>query len=453
MYEFRPVYNKSSDKKKLNHREGEVPGTSRYFSLGIMDSVKEIWRSFRKENAVFIIICIYLIFEYNRPQVVYPIIDIIPWAKSLLLVGALLAFMDKTCKAPPMSAVWPMALFSISVLVSMIFAYSPSVAAEKWVDFFGWVFVVFLLTSVINTKRRLFLFICVYFLVNLKMSQHGFRSWAMNGFGFSGWGVSGSPGWFQNSGEFSMQMAVFLPIVLAYIAEFRLDWSKSVRFFFYLVVIMSVGSIIASGSRGGVLGLAMVGIWALMYSRRRITAFILVLIGAGIIYHVMPSEFIARFETAGEDATSVSRLMYWDYGMEAIKERPWTGIGFKNWTTWVVDTKPELVGLIGGVGRVEVIHNTYLEAGTELGLLGFGAYVFVLLKIFITNFKSVQIARFIDDRFFLATLNGLFGSVLVYIVSSYFVSVLYYPYIWIIYFFSICINIVLSVQRDILWVK
>ena len=402
--------------------------------------LKDIWIGFRQEHAAFVVTCIYLVFEYNRPHMVYPAIDIIPWGKTLLFLAIFLAFSDKTLNRPPAAAVCPMAVFSVCVLLSMAFALSPSIAVKDWVMFFGWLFVVLLITSVVNTRTRLFLFLVVYFLCNLKMAQHGFRSWAMNGFGFAGWGVSGSPGWFQNSGEFSLQMVVFLPLVLAYVATFRYDWSRLVRVFFYALVIMATGSIIASSSRGGILGLIMVGLWCLAYSRQRIKALIVLALVGALIYMAIPPEFIARFETAGEDKTSLSRLAYWEYGKEAIRDNPITGIGFRNWTIWVAAEHPELVGVIGSRDRLEVIHNTYLEAATELGLLGAAAYLAILLQIFLTNHRSAQMARMRKDSFLVATATGLNGSLIGYLAPSYFMSVLYYPYIWILLALTVCVS-------------
>jgi probable O-glycosylation ligase (exosortase A-associated) len=438
---------KSTDKNDRTECELQVSTP-----LGVRNLLKGIWQGFRQEHAAFVVTCIYLIFEYNRPHMIYPALNIIPWGKTLLLLSIFLAFSDRTSKAPPSAAWRSMLFFSSCVLLSMFFAFSPSSAAKEWTMFFGWFFVVLLLTSVVNTRKRLFLFLVVYFLCNLKMAQHGFRSWAMGGFGFSSWGVTGSPGWFQNSGEFSMEMVVFLPLVLAYIAAFRLDWSRWVRLFFYILVIMVIGSIIASASRGGILGLIVVGFWCLSYSRQRIKALIILTLVALLIFIAIPPEFKARFDTAGKDKTSLSRMTYWEYGLNAVRENPLTGVGFRNWTIWVPVMHPELVMRIGSGDHieyhVEVIHNTYLEAATELGLLGLSVYFAILLQIFISNHRSFKIALKVKDRFLAATAMGLNGSLIGYMVPSYFMSVLYYPYIWILLSLTVCVSSICRLQAS-----
>lgn len=415
-------------------------------SPGAVSVLRSIWQGFRQEHVAFIVVCVYLIFEYNRPQQVYPALDIIPWGKTLLISGLLLAFTDRSSTRPPAAAMVPMTAFSLCVLISMVTAFSPATAYRQWVDYFGWLFVVLLITSVVNSRKRLFLFMAVYFLANLKMAQHGFRSWAMGGFGFSSWGVSGSPGWFQNSGEFSMEMVVFLPLVLSYTATFRHEWSRGVKLLFYLLAIMVIGSIVAASNRGGVIGLMMIGCWCLAYSKHRIKALMVILLASTFIFLVMPTDFKARFETVGEDSTSLSRLAYWEYGLEAIRQYPATGIGFRNWPVWVAANYPEVIIKVGESDHVEVIHNTYLEAGTELGLIGGAVYLLLLLHIFISNNRTAHLARVLNDRFLLATATGLNGSLMGFLVPSYFMAVLYYPYIWILLSFTVSASIICRQQ-------
>ena len=78
-----------------------------------------------------------------------------------------------------------------------------------------WVLVYFLTISIVNTEKRMIIFLLFYFLFNFKMSQHGTISWASRGFSFAGWGLVGSPGWFRNSGEFAIQMIIFGSLAIA----------------------------------------------------------------------------------------------------------------------------------------------------------------------------------------------------------------------------------------------
>jgi len=402
--------------------------------------VRQTWRAFKEESLAFWLLCIYLIFEYNKPQTVYPFLAVLPWGKVLLGSCFFFSFTDRKALPPPVLAVLPMLAFSVAVLLSTMTAYSSAISINHWIDFFSWVFVVLLITRVLTTKTRMLLFLITYFLVNIKMAQHGFFSWMSRGFSFTGWGVSGSPGWFQNSGEFSMEMGVFLPLALSYIVVFRHTWPRPLKVALYIIVVMAIGSIMACNSRGGIVGLAAVGLWGLMYSRERVKAFICLAAVAYIVYTFLPPQFKARFETAGEDRTSVSRIAYWNCGVQAVKENPLTGVGFRNWGPWASDNHPEIIGLNSSDKQIEVIHNTYLEAATELGGIGILVYLALQLQIFVLNRRNAKRASLAGDRFAEATAIGFTGSLFAYMVSSYFMSVLYYPYIWILFALTVSLT-------------
>lgn len=409
--------------------------------IGLREFARDVYRRFRGEHAAFLLACAYLVFEYNRPQGIWPVLQVIPWAQSLVLLSLLLASRDPHSRKPPASVVVPMTLFGLSVVLSTALAYQPATAFAEWITFFNWYVIVLVLSCVVTTRQRLLLFLLVYYLVNLKMAQHGFRSWAFRGFSFSGWGVTGSPGWFQNSGEFGMQMAMFLPIVIAHVAVIRRHLAKSVRLLVYATGIMAAGSIIASNSRGGMLGLAAVGLWAIGFARHRFRALAVVALAVVAVLAVMPDEFKARFAMAGEDDTSVSRLTYWQKGLEIVAEHPVTGVGFRNWQVYVRGEHPELIGVVK-FGTVEVIHNTYLEAATELGVTGLIVYAIILIQIFVTNRRTARRASWSDDDLISATAKGLNGSLLAMLVCSTFMSVLYYPFIWILLTLTVCTALV-----------
>lgn len=142
----------------------------------------------------------------------------------------------------------------------------------------------------------------------------------------------------------------------------------------------------------------------------------------------IPNETLQRFDTAGGDETSVSRLVYWQYGMEVVREHPAFGIGFGNWVPYIRNRHPDI---FVESGRAEVIHNTYLEVATEQGLIGFTIYVGAILYMLVLNVKTAGRARKGGDKWLSATASGLIGGLLVYLVTSFFMSVYSYPYFWI----------------------
>ena len=167
---------------------------------------------------------------------------------------------------------------------------------------------------------------------------------------------------------------------------------------------------------------------------------ILLALTTTLIYTVMPNEFKDRFKTVGDDKTSVTRLAYWEGSKKAIQTYPAFGVGLANWPAWAKVNGPELIGLKGWGEDVEVLHNTYLEAATELGLAGGTAFGLLLLQVYFTNRQSLRLARARQDHLLEATAIGLNGSLIAFMTPSFFMSVLYYPYVWILLAMTLCLS-------------
>lgn len=250
----------------------------------------------------------------------------------------------------------------------------------------------------------------------------------MRGFSFASWGAGGAPGWFRNSGEFGIQMTIFVPIAIAFILPLRSYWGRIKRIFFYLMPITGLFSIAASSSRGAQVAIGVVGIWFIMKSRVGIKAVLGILILGWMLYTVLPPEMFDRYETMGEDKTSLERLSHWQFGMDVIHEYPYLGIGYKNWLDYCSFINPE--GL-EPVNRCRLAHNTYIENASELGIPSLGIMLIMIFIMFWMNLKTRIRAKKINNNFLFYIAHGLDGGLVGYLVSSFFISVLFYPFIWV----------------------
>ncbi len=79
-------------------------------------------------------------------------------------------------------------------------------------DFFGWYVIYFLVINIVTTEARFLLFLAVFLLCSFKLSLFGAKTWTLRGFAFTKWGLQGPPGYFENSGEFAIQMLMFSPL-------------------------------------------------------------------------------------------------------------------------------------------------------------------------------------------------------------------------------------------------
>lgn len=394
--------------------------------------VRDIWGFVWTQPASFWLINLYLLFEYVRPQSVYPAIDVLPWAQMAVL-GALaaLALEGKFPKVRHALSKWYLGFIAV-LLISALTAWRPSLAWENISLPLSWFLIYLLIVNTINTERRFLVFVLAFLLYSLKMSQHGARSWASIGFGFRDWGATGGPGWFHNSGEFGIQMCIFFPLALYFIIALRPYWPRWKLWLFALMPITAVMSMIASSSRGALVGGALVLGWIVVRSRYRIRASVAAAVAGLLVFVFIPEGQMQRLETMGEDDTSVHRLTMWEDGIEIANDFPAFGIGYDNWIEYYDRFYDR--GLP---------HNIFIEAWAELGYFGLFFFLALLFGTFLTNRRSRRIASKLGEegRFLYYMGWGLDGALVGYIGSGFFVTVLHYPYFWINLAMTVCLRV------------
>lgn len=394
-----------------------------YYSIRI----RPMWVGLRQESWAFWWLCIYIFIEYVRPQSIYPEIAFIPWAQLSLIMAFGCLFLDKSVQWVNSKENGLFILLFLIVVLTSIFAFHPFIAWSKFDRVLNWIIVYFLVITVVNTEKRFFILLLLFLLVNFKMSQHGFRSFVSRGFSFAGWGVKGAPGWFANSGEFGIEMTIFVPLSLAFILALKERWGRFKKLFFYLMPVTGLFTIAATSSRGAQLAILGVGLWYLLKNRVGFKAVAWLLIIGLVLYALIPDEQWSRFETMGEDNTSAQRLAYWKYGIEVMSDRPLLGIGHANW----IDYCWFMTDGIGPMNICQEAHNTLIQAGTEHGIPGLIVYLLMVIQAFSINSRTRALASDSGNRLILYITHGLDGGLIGYLISSFFISALFYPFFWI----------------------
>ncbi len=391
-----------------------------------------IWAFLKRQPPSFWFICIYLFFEYVRPQQIYKPILGPPYARITLLL-ALASFVLERRKLKFGLPDALIAIFSIVVVASSMTAFDPSASYEKLMDYFSWVLIYFLIANSVDTEKRFLVFMLSFLLYSFKMSQFGTRSWAADGFAFRSWGTTGAPGWFQNSGEFGIQMCIFLPLIVAFIVALGKHWPSWLRWAAWGVAATAVTGIVASSSRGAFVGLAAVVLWLLLKSRKRVRAVLVTLVLAGIVYVITPAEQKLRFQEVGEDKTSISRTKMWKQGLQMMGDYPLLGIGYANWPKYHAVH-------YGGTGLL--VHNVFIQAGSELGYSGLVTFLALIGCTFIINRRTRKLSASAPDRarFIFYMAQGLDGALVGFIASGFFISVLYYPFFWINFAMTVALH-------------
>jgi putative inorganic carbon (hco3(-)) transporter len=390
-----------------------------------------IWGRMKQEPLHFWLFCGYLFFEYFRPQGIFPAIDIIPWSR-LLILGALFAVLmsnqEKKDLSGPLTV--PILGFFVIVLASCVFAFSTALSLEKLPVMINWVLVYLLFLWSVNTKFRLFIAFCILLAASLKLAQHGFRLGLSRGFGYVHWGVQGPDGYFANAADLGVQMAIYTPWAIAFYFGLRKYWHHRVlRWLFIFAPIAGVVTALSTGQRNTTIAFAAMALVVVVFSKNRIRNLALVGAVGIILYSLASDEFKQRFETAGTDETSQSRLVYWERGIDFYKQHPVIGIGYENWTAYYAARHPGQALGFGGL-RYEVAHSVPITVAGETGTVGLIAYYLIILTALVTNLRSARMFRNTEPpfwRYLALSLNyGLVG----FLAAGIFLSIAYYPFLW-----------------------
>jgi putative inorganic carbon (HCO3(-)) transporter len=380
----------------------------------------------------FWFVSLYLLFEYVRPQTIYRSLDVLPWAQwTILACAAAVVLEGKLFRPTDRSDAW-LSLFAAILIASCFTAFVPAVSFAALELFLTWMLIFVLITRAVDDPPRFFFFYALFLLFSLKMSQHATRSWVGAGGQFRSWGATGAPGWFHNSGEMAIQMTIFLPLSIFFAQALKPHLKGLTKRWKYWAVMLlpatAVVALLASSSRGGQLGGVAVGVWILSKSKARVRALLAAGFVGMVVFMLLPQEQRARFTEMGSDDTSETRLTHWRNGIEITNDHPVLGVGYANWSTYYFAN-----GYRTGRGS-QLSHNIFVQAGTELGYTGLAAFVILIAMTFRMNSLTRRRARLLpDQRTWVCMAHGLDAALIGYLVSGFFVTVLYYPYFWINY--------------------
>lgn len=389
--------------------------------------------SLKGQDALFYLGCFYVILTYLRPQNIYPQLDFLPWMRITILAG--LAVMALSSRFKLTGSHLLLFSFVTFAWLSSLYSMYPDISAEGALPFIWFLEVVFLSSTVTNLKQLKALLI-IYFLCIFKMSFYGARTWAMRGFEFSDWGIKGPPGFFNNSGEFSLLIAIAgvmaIPFIVAMKPSTRVYW---------LLPVTSFMTVLGANSRGGQLALLVGCVYLLLVYKKIKIKNIIAVIALGVaVWFILPEEQKERFSAAGDDGTSTARLVYWEAGIDMARENPLFGVGYRafpeHFDLYYRGTDDRLT-----ISRKEVAHNAVVEVASTLGLPALFFYLLMHLAIF-RKTATHSLMSTEDQNFVLHLSRALSAAIIVYFVGSMFMSITFYPYIY----FLLSLKIMLGVS-------
>ncbi|WP_305046447.1 O-antigen ligase family protein [Geoalkalibacter sp.] len=183
---------------------------------------------------------------------------------------------------------------------------------------------------------------------------------------------------FSDANRFGGFMAAMLFIIGCQFLNSK-NWRQ--RLLVFLAGGFSANAVILTRSRGALLAVAAGMLAAMMFASPRQRKIIVVgILGAALgLYYLTDDTFRERSTTitaqADErDASASSRLEIWEGGLKMMKANPILGVGPGNFYQYIGRYQPLHEG--------RDAHNTLVRCGGELGLVGLGVFLAIVLNAF-----------------------------------------------------------------------
>jgi hypothetical protein len=405
-------------------------------------------RQAQENKAGFYLVLASLLFEFGRPQELIPGIKLIPFATGLDVLLLLSVVMSGKLDLSRLQTKMWIPLF-------VVMAIHVPIATNNF-----WALITFkdmLLTfglylgivTYVNSLEKMLT------LMKMWMGLHGFL--ALMGVAQGGHGIGG---WMGDENDFClvMNMAVPFGYFLLFSATGVAQKMKYIGFLGTFIL-----AAMASLSRGGFIGLASVGAYCWYRSPKKLNALIVVVVAVLFMLVLAPEKYWDEIasstseETIGEEGTGGARLYTWGIGMKMFFANPIIGVGQKNFP-WAFDTYQAGMTFHTRSLAGREAHSAWVTLISELGLSGIviiGAMLFQCykdLKLVRTRFapaesrqkhgQTIQAGE--DMRVYLA--RAMEGSIIGFIVSGVFISVLWYPPLWIMIAFVVALRNISEVE-------
>ena len=267
-----------------------------------------------------------------------------------------------------------------------------------------------------------------------------------NGIDFSFWignyGRGKVFGLFGNAGYFAGYLMFPLPIA---IALFFVCNNKIKKILLLIAILAMSGALLATLTRGSylALGISSIIMFLLFLSshgsffikeNKKIFTIILIAVLVTTFLLVIPSPLnkqgsvISKIKSRisvtqlSKDSSLKRREAIWGFSTLMIKDRPLlgSGLGTFKYNTLRYQAKFFDRGqnrTIYPYGIADKAHNEYLQLGAELGLIGLGIFLWLIISYFNFGIKKL---RCIENKYKQGIIIGLMGSVVAFLVDGLF---------------------------------
>ncbi len=249
--------------------------------------------------------------------------------------------------------------------------------------------------------------------------------------------VARTTSFMSDPNHYATALITMIPFPIYY---FIITKSKILKIALMIGVLLVLFSIFITFSRGALISLFIMILY-MLYRERRIKLVFIILLGVIIVilvislfFPVFIEHFVQRMETltGGIDYSVSQRMLVLNGGIDMFLSHLLTGVGAGNFLTHST--------AYSHLTDAKYAHNSFLEVGAELGIVGISLFLLIIVMTFI-NLKKSQLFFFKQKNYDYYKMSraieiGFVGL----LVGSLFLSRPNDPYLWSIVSFSVILK-------------
>ena len=190
-----------------------------------------------------------------------------------------------------------------------------------------------------------------------------------------------------------------------------------------VILVLGLG---ATESRGGLIAAIVATAAALVVAKRGrilVIAFVAIMVGLVAIWFAATPDAYKRVTQTADQGNGRSSL--WIVGGRIFKDHPIAGVGLENYQVYAPRyvSGPGVLTFVNFIAeRPHVVHNVYLQILVEVGLIGLGLFLAIILSSLAAAMRAARKFESRGDDDSSAFSRSVFVALLAALVASFFIS-------------------------------
>lgn len=427
-----------TDSEESNQKVSERadPGQPAQGALA-RDAKGQAWSLKRGHTLTFVTLALYTVMAYFRPFELSPVFAWTVWLPFWTAIVMLVVFVpsqlarEGTLTERPREVNLSLLLWAIALL-SVLQALDPAKAWETFIFLSKTIIFFIVMVNVMSTEWRLRVMMFLALAAGCFMSATALSNYAVAKTGaVEARATAEISNMFGEPNSLALHMVTMIPLAIALLLSTRNIFKKVV---YGVGALLMVTATFATLSRGGFLGLLAAGLvlaWKLG-RRHRLAAMGLIAVGVLALVFLTPGGYKARLDSILDPSLDVVGS---SQGRRALLTRsigvaltsPFLGVGIGNLRIVLI--------------RDAVSHNAYTQVAAEMGMVAFVLYVMFMITPYKRLLRIERETREESQRTrFYCFAVGLQASLIGYMVGSFFLSVAYESYVYLLVGLALCLH-------------